>query len=157
MALWRLQMPLCAYSCRCRQEFNAFLLMSTLQKVLPTQTHHCKLSYHLAAAPHLLWNGKVVKKHGISCRGAGDCACPGPITKLCALANLDPYLWSRVIWQEQHTRNKEPNLSSAEKAAMPDWHHTINQLGIPSPSTSRAWNPGELFFCLFWVGFFFLF
>lgn len=55
MAPWKLQMPLWAYSYRCRQEFNAFLLKPALQKAPPTQdtSHHCKLSYHLAAAPHV--------------------------------------------------------------------------------------------------------
>lgn len=152
MAPWRLQMPLWAYSCRRRQEFNAFLLMSALQNIITTDTPlQAELSSCCCSPPPVEWESG--KKHGISCRGTKDCACPGSCKCIKFSYNLDPYVWSRVIWQEHHTRNKEPNLSSAEKATVPDWHHTINQLGILSPSTSRAWNPGELFFNLFW-GFF---
>lgn len=42
-----------------------FYLSLLCRKLYHTDTsHHCKLSYHLAAAPYLPWTGKVVKNMG---------------------------------------------------------------------------------------------
>lgn len=83
------------------------------------------------------------KLHTISCRSAGNYACPGFCTFtdfsyiLDSISRVQLFDKDTTVWQATS------NLRSAEKAVVPDWHCTINLVGNLSPSTNRSWNPGQ--------------